>query len=191
MQVCGTTPCRLNGAQNIMAALEKHLGIHLGQTTPCGTFTLGEMECMGACVNAPMVVVSDYSNGVEGYSYNYYEDLSPEDAVRIADTYKAGDLLLCEPCHPPRVTLRTAGAFKQVTELCFAQSLVYMAYVVANPGRKGIQVECNISGVRSHPVMLCMPKWMCLDLAPHRRSQKSAQGKRSPKWSIPNICSKV
>ena len=48
-------------------------GIKRGETTPCGTFTLGEMECMGCCVNAPMVVVSDYTNGVEGFSYNYYE----------------------------------------------------------------------------------------------------------------------
>lgn len=62
----------------------------MGQTTPDGLFTLGEMECMGCCVNAPMIVVSDYSNGVEGYSYNYYEDLTPEDAVKIADTYKSG-----------------------------------------------------------------------------------------------------
>lgn len=92
VQVCGTTPCRLNGAENVLSALEKHLGIHMGQTTADGMFTLGEMECMGCCVNAPMIVVSDYSNGVEGYSYNYYEDLTPEDAVKIADTYKSGML---------------------------------------------------------------------------------------------------
>ena len=90
VQICGTTPCRLQGAQHIQAALEKHLGIHLGQTTQDGMFTLGEMECMGACVNAPMVVVSDYSNGVKGYSYNYFEDLTPDDAVRIAESYRAG-----------------------------------------------------------------------------------------------------
>lgn len=38
-----------------------------------GMFTLGEMECMGACVNAPMVAIADYTNGVEGFSYTYYE----------------------------------------------------------------------------------------------------------------------
>lgn len=38
-----------------------------------GLFTLGEMECMGACVNAPMVAIADYTKGVEGFSYNYYE----------------------------------------------------------------------------------------------------------------------
>ena len=43
-----------------------------------GLFTLSEMECMGACVNAPMIAIADYTNGVEGFSYNYYEDLTPE-----------------------------------------------------------------------------------------------------------------
>lgn len=75
-----------------MEALESHLGIGMGGTTACGTFTLGEMECMGACVNAPMMVISDFSRGAEGYSYNYYEDLTPADAVAIAETYKAGKL---------------------------------------------------------------------------------------------------
>ena len=55
-----------------------------------GLFTLGEMECMGSCVNAPMIAIADYSNGVEGYSYNYYEDLTPADIVRILDELKAG-----------------------------------------------------------------------------------------------------
>lgn len=90
LQVCGTTPCRLNGAQNVTEALTEYLGIGMGQTTADGTFTLGEMECMGACVNAPMIVVSDYSNGVEGYSYIYYEDLTPDDAVAVAKAYAAG-----------------------------------------------------------------------------------------------------
>lgn len=55
-----------------------------------GWFTLGEMECMGSCVTAPMIVVADYRNGVEGFSYNYYEDLTPEDAVKLVDDLKAG-----------------------------------------------------------------------------------------------------
>ena len=45
---------------------------------------------MGSCVNAPMIVVADYSGGVEGYSYNYYEDLTPADTVRILDELRAG-----------------------------------------------------------------------------------------------------
>ena len=53
-------------------------------------FTLGEMECMGACVNAPMIAVADYTKGVDGFSYTYYEDLTPADTVAIIDTLKKG-----------------------------------------------------------------------------------------------------
>lgn len=90
VMVCGTTPCMLQGAKGIYSALKTHLGIDYGQTTEDGMFTLGEMECMGACVNAPMIAVADYSNGVEGYSYIYYEDLTPEDAVKIMTDLKSG-----------------------------------------------------------------------------------------------------
>ena len=55
-----------------------------------GMFTLGEMECMGSCVNAPMICVVDYSKGVEGFTYNYYEDLTPQDVLKILDDIKAG-----------------------------------------------------------------------------------------------------
>jgi NADH dehydrogenase (ubiquinone) flavoprotein 2 len=90
VMVCGTTPCRLQGAQGIEKALSEHLGVHVGETTADGLFTLGEMECMGACVNAPMIAIADYTKGAEGFSYLYYEDLTPEDAKGIVDALKAG-----------------------------------------------------------------------------------------------------
>jgi len=90
VMVCGTTPCRLAGAERVHDALVKALGVDYGGTTPCGTFTLGEMECMGSCVNAPMVAVADYTKGVDGFSYTYYEDLSAEDAVGIVEGLRAG-----------------------------------------------------------------------------------------------------
>ena len=92
VMVCGTTPCMLQGAKGIYTALKDKLGIDYGQTTSDGMFTLGEMECMGACVNAPMVAIADYSNGVEGFSYNYYEDLTPEDVEGIIETLKRGEV---------------------------------------------------------------------------------------------------
>ena len=55
-----------------------------------GLFTLGEMECMGSCVTGPMIAVADYRNGVEGFSYNYYEDLTPSEAVKIVEELRAG-----------------------------------------------------------------------------------------------------
>lgn len=91
VMVCGTTPCRLQGSQGIEKALLDHLGLHgLGETTADGLFTLGEMECMGACVNAPMIAVADYSKGAEGFSYLYYEDLTPEGARGVIDALRAG-----------------------------------------------------------------------------------------------------
>jgi len=91
VMVCGTTPCRLQGSQGIEKALLDHLGLHsLGETTADGLFTLGEMECMGACVNAPMIAVADYTRGAEGFSYLYYEDLTPEGARGVIDALRAG-----------------------------------------------------------------------------------------------------
>jgi NADH-quinone oxidoreductase E subunit len=65
VMVCGTTPCMLRGSREVNAALEQHLGIKKFENTPDGMFTLGEMECMGSCVNAPMIAVADYTKGVE------------------------------------------------------------------------------------------------------------------------------
>ena len=55
-----------------------------------GFFTFSEMECMGSCVNAPMIAVADYTKGSDGFTYIYYEDLSPADAVKILEDLKAG-----------------------------------------------------------------------------------------------------
>lgn len=77
VMVCGTTPCMLRGSRDIEAALEKHLNIKKWETTADNYFTLGEMECMGSCVNAPMVVIADYTNGIDGYSVRLRLHLPP------------------------------------------------------------------------------------------------------------------
>ncbi len=68
IQCCTTTPCWLRGSSDIVDFTKKHLGIEVGETTKDGKFTLVEVECLGACVNAPMVQIND----------DYYEDLTPE-----------------------------------------------------------------------------------------------------------------
>lgn len=75
VQVCTTTPCMLGGcgSDKIMKAIEDYLGIHSGQMTEDKVFSLLEVECLGACVNAPMVQIND----------DYYEDLTPETIVQI------------------------------------------------------------------------------------------------------------
>ncbi len=80
IQLCTTTPCWLRGSADVVKACEKHLGIHLGETTPDGQFTLKEVECLGACVNAPMAQISDI----------FYEDLTPENVVRLLETLRQG-----------------------------------------------------------------------------------------------------
>ena len=80
VQVCRTTPCWLRGSDNLTHAAEEHLGIGLGQTTEDKKFTLIEVECLGACVNAPMVQIND----------NYYEDLEADAFKRILDDLAAG-----------------------------------------------------------------------------------------------------
>ncbi|RYR47339.1 hypothetical protein Ahy_A07g033273 isoform A [Arachis hypogaea] len=89
--VCGTTPCMIRGSRDIEGALLKHLGVKRNEVTKDGLFSVGEMECMGCCVNAPMITVADYSNGSEGYTYNYYEDVTPEKVVEIVEKLRKGE----------------------------------------------------------------------------------------------------
>jgi NADH dehydrogenase (ubiquinone) flavoprotein 2 len=56
-QVCTTTPCWLRGSDEIMAACKQEMGVDVGGTSSDKMFTLSEVECLGACVNAPMVQV--------------------------------------------------------------------------------------------------------------------------------------
>jgi NADH-quinone oxidoreductase E subunit len=59
IQLCGTTPCMVCGSEDIKAALEGALGVKTGGTTADGRFTLVEVECLGACANAPMIQIND------------------------------------------------------------------------------------------------------------------------------------
>jgi len=90
IHLCGTSPCRLRNADAIESTIKKHLGIDYGDITADGKFSMTEMECMGACVHAPMVAIADYTNGVEGFSYNYYEDLTPETTIALLDNLRKG-----------------------------------------------------------------------------------------------------
>ncbi len=80
VQVCTTTPCWLRGSDQVMEACRQSLGVRAGQTSADGQFTLIEVECLGACVNAPMMQIGD----------DYYEDLDAGSTRRILDDLKAG-----------------------------------------------------------------------------------------------------
>ena len=81
IQLCRTTPCWLRGSDGIRKACEDHLGITLGETTDDGLFSMVEVECLGACVNAPMVQIND----------DFYEDLTPELMVKLLERLKKGE----------------------------------------------------------------------------------------------------
>ncbi|GER50427.1 NADH-ubiquinone oxidoreductase 24 kDa subunit [Striga asiatica] len=89
--VCGTTPCMIRGSREIEEALLNHLGVMRNEVTKDGLFSVGEMECMGCCVNSPMITVDDYSNGSEGYTYIYYEDVTPKRVVEIVEALRRGE----------------------------------------------------------------------------------------------------
>jgi len=73
VQFCSTTPCWLNGSDEIIKTTKECLSIGVGETTPDGKFTLMEVECLGACVNAPMVQINN----------DYYEDLTPDNMREV------------------------------------------------------------------------------------------------------------
>lgn len=85
VQVCTTTPCWLRGSDAVLHACERKLGVHPGQTTKDGMFTLSEVECLGACVNAPMMQVTSI-----GGRDVYYEDLTAESAEKILESLANG-----------------------------------------------------------------------------------------------------
>jgi len=80
VQVCGTTPCMLRGSDDVIAAC-KNRGMSMGRTTPDGLFTLTEVECLGACANAPMVQIND----------DNFEDLDYDRTTAILAALEAGD----------------------------------------------------------------------------------------------------
>ena len=64
--------CSRGRACIVRHTVESHLGIHAGETSKCGTWTLTEVECLGACVNAPMVQINDM----------FFENLTPENTIK-------------------------------------------------------------------------------------------------------------
>merc|ERR1711879_424696 len=103
VQICTTTPCWLRGSDEILATIKENLGIGVGQTTKDKMFTLSEVECLGACVNAPMVQIND----------DYYEDLTVKDTHEILDDLKAGK----KPARGPRSGRYAAEPFGKLTSL--------------------------------------------------------------------------
>ncbi|MCH7807409.1 MAG: NADH-quinone oxidoreductase subunit NuoE [Proteobacteria bacterium] len=103
IEVCTTTPCWLRGSDQIAAACREELGISFGETTADGEFTLLEVECAGACVNAPVCAIRN----------KYYEDLSAEKMKEIIRSFKAGQT----PKAGPQIDRQTSAPVDGLTTL--------------------------------------------------------------------------
>ncbi len=79
LEICRTLSCALTGGRKLTRHIEQKLGIRAGETTPDGLFTLREVECIGACSNAPAILINNL----------IYEDLTPEKVDEILDELKA------------------------------------------------------------------------------------------------------
>jgi NADH-quinone oxidoreductase E subunit len=110
LQACTTTPCWLRGSDEVVKTCEAKLGIGMGGTTGDGKFTLIEVECLGACVNAPILQVND----------DYYEDLDANSTATLLDA-------LARDQQPPAGSVKKRqgsapeGGPQTLTDLSFAK----------------------------------------------------------------------
>ena len=81
VQLCRTTPCWLRGSDDLRDVCRRETGCDLGETSADGLFTVVEVECLGACCNAPMVQIND----------DYYEDLTPENFAAVLQALRRGE----------------------------------------------------------------------------------------------------
>lgn len=79
LQLCTNVSCMLEGAEELLLGLEKHLGIKAGETTSDGTFTLDEVECLAACGTGPVLQIND----------RYHEAMDLDKAIQLLDELKS------------------------------------------------------------------------------------------------------
>jgi NADH-quinone oxidoreductase subunit E len=103
LQICTTTPCWLRGSDAVVAACRKTLGIGPGEATADGKFSIIEVECLGACVNAPILQVND----------DFYEDLDEASTTALLETLSRGE----KPPMGPVVKRQTSAPITGPTTL--------------------------------------------------------------------------
>jgi NADH-quinone oxidoreductase E subunit len=96
LSVCRTLSCAANGAERVIEEISERLGIGPGETDPSGTFTLLEVECLGACDRAPIIMVNDA----------WHELQRPEDVPKLLDDLKARGLSAVTGCYHVTETKR-------------------------------------------------------------------------------------
>ncbi len=111
IEVCTTTPCWLRGSDDVVAACKDELGIGFGETTADGEFTLLEVECAGACVNAPVIA----------YKKEYYEDLDNDSTRKFIKAIKSGEVPVSGPQTTDRHKSAPQGGPTTLKEFCAVQ----------------------------------------------------------------------
>ena len=95
VEVCTNVSCALVGAQQVLESFEQELGIRAGETTDDGEVTLRPIECLGGCVNAPVVQIND----------DFYEDLDEASLAKVLDAFRRGET----PKAGPQVDRQTSA----------------------------------------------------------------------------------
>ena len=104
IQICRTTPCWLRGSDKLVKKYKEMLGLEKGEVSNDGKFSMVEVECLGACVNAPIVQIND----------DFYEDLTEEQFEQIIESLSKGKKIQhgsqigrqCSAPHPGLTTLK-------------------------------------------------------------------------------------
>lgn len=103
LQCCTTTPCWLRGSSEVVDAIRKHTGIDFGEMTKDGMFSMIEVECLGGCVNAPIVQIND----------DFFEDLDAASIVKVLKALSAGE----NPKPGPQIDRQTSAPAGGATTL--------------------------------------------------------------------------
>ncbi len=107
LQLCTTTPCWLRGSDDVVAACRKHTGIQgWGETSADGMFTMTEVECVGACTNAPVLQVDD----------DFYEDMDAASTEALLSALRRGEKPPCGPMNG-RINSAPLGGPTTLTEI--------------------------------------------------------------------------
>lgn len=106
VQVCTTTPCWLAGSEAVVEACKKHIHPHQHTNSKDGKFTWMEVECLGACVNAPMMQIGK----------DFYEDLDGPITEKLLEDLRAGRAIKPGPQNPARRSSEPVGAVTTLTD---------------------------------------------------------------------------
>ena len=129
IQLCGTTPCWLRGSDDLKAVMEKRVGPQ-NTISADGKLSWLEVECLGACANAPMVQISNAAGD------SYYEDLTAESFEALLDKLVAGETPDYGPQNSRHTSEPEGGALALVTDAIFDQELNLKA--LPNAGQKAV-----------------------------------------------------